>query len=199
MNRNPSRVLATMNRTPRRTQNRTRFLIVGQRDSTRPKPSLPRTRRQRVRRAIRSSIRRDVIHEVTETITSSFRRTPFTIAAIVVGALVLTSTPTSGPIYDLCHSRTDALCTYLVHNFGRACGYAIFCVAVIDIPAAYRLAVAAAVILWVYIIPEASPLEYVLQALLVHSYFRVRTDGARFLLIAIGLIAYFAGYIVFKN
>lgn len=169
-------------------------------------PVVARRRRfrrvRRVFRAARRQVRRvnkDVFSEVTRSVTSSFRRTPFVIAALVVVAIVLTNTPKSGPIHDFCKGRTDALCKYFTTNYVKFLGYVIFTVAIVDIPYAYRLASAAAALLWVYVIPEASPVEYVIQAALLHSFFRVRLEGSRFLLVVAGIVAYFSGFIVFQK
>lgn len=158
-----------------------------------------RPRFTRFRTSAKRAFQQDAVTEVTSSLATSFRRTPFMIAAIVVAALVLTSTPTEGPMYDLCKDRSNVACKYVVTNFKKACGLLIFSVAIVDLPAAYRLMAAAGVVLWVYLIPEATPLAYVLQAALLHSYFRVRSDGARFLLILIAVFAYFAGYVVFND
>lgn len=169
---------------------------------TRP---LPRGRR--FARGVRGAARRvrnaatdsDAISDVGRTISSAFRRPPFMMVAMVVAALVLTNTKTSGPIHDFCKNRTDLVCKYVTTNFQKACGFAIFIAAIVDIPPAVRIAAAAGMILWVYLIPEATALAYVLQAALLHAYFRVRTDNARLLLFVIAILGYFGGYIVFAK
>ncbi|APG77562.1 hypothetical protein [Beihai barnacle virus 2] len=166
---------------------------------------VPRPRLRRLRRLVAAArlqprrVNKDVMTEVVQSVTSSFRRTPFVIAALIVLAIALTSTSTSGPVHSFCQTRSDALCKYFVTNYDKVLGYMIFAVAVVDIPYAYRIGSAAAALLWVYVIPEASPVEYVIQAAILHSFFRVRLEGSRFLLIAIAVFAYFCGFIVFKK
>nr|WOK58443.1 MAG: hypothetical protein [Wenzhou bat ribovirus 3] len=159
----------------------------------------------RVTRAVRrvrgaaKKVNKDVLQEVMTSVTSAFHRTPFVVTALVAVAIALTSTKTTGPIHDFCKPRSDPFCRYFLKNFDKVLGYVIFSVAVVDVPIAYRLAVGAASFLWVYVIPEATPLEYVIQAAIIHSFFRVRLEGSRFLLIALGVVAYFSGFVVFNK
>nr|ABV82219.1 IP09254p [Drosophila melanogaster] len=44
-------------------------------------------------------------------------------------------------------------------------------------------------------VPESTVLEYAIQALALHTYFRVKTDNARFVVVLIVVVSYFLGFL----
>lgn len=100
-----------------------------------------------------------------------------------------------GFIYDTFNNRSDSVSTWIVNHGKKFAGMLMFLPAVVDSPKSIRSVVALASFLWVMVIPEALASEYFIQALALHTYFKLNNNNSRITVLAIVGVAWFAGYI----
>nr|AQM55319.1 hypothetical protein 3 [Ngewotan negevirus]AQM55321.1 hypothetical protein 3 [Ngewotan negevirus]AQM55324.1 hypothetical protein 3 [Ngewotan negevirus] len=140
-----------------------------------------------------------VISDITSTFTKGLNRPLVLLSVVCVIALVVThSTNFSSGIvgkWIADRSTTNSLALWVHENQARFLGLAIFLPAVLDSPENVRVAVTLASCFWVMLIPASSVYEYVIQALALHTYFRVQLQNSRiFILLLVGVL-YFFGHI----
>ncbi|APG77765.1 hypothetical protein [Wuhan insect virus 8] len=137
-----------------------------------------------------------VFSDIALTLTSAISN-PLVLLTIALSVGVITThnfPQNKGFIYDTFREKNDTISRWVVDNGQKVAGFSIFLPAVVDSPRNFRSVIALTSFLWVMVIPESSVVEYFLQALAVHTYFRLKTDNSRLTLLAIIGIAWFLGY-----
>lgn len=144
-----------------------------------------------------------VVADVTSTFTKGLNRPLVLLSVVCVIALVVTHSSdfTSGVLgkWVAEKSTTNSLAKWVHENQARFLGLVIFLPALIDSPENVRVAVALASVFWVMLIPAASIYEYVVQAFALHTYFRVRLQGSRVLILVIVGVLYLLGHITLTS
>lgn len=140
-----------------------------------------------------------VVSDISSTFTKGLNRPLVLLSVVCVVALVVTHNAdfSSGVVgkWIAEKSTTNSLALWVHQNQVRFLGLAVFLPAVLDTPDNVRMAVALASCFWVMLIPAVSIYEYVIQALALHTYFRVQLQNSRiFILITVGVL-YFFGHI----
>nr|WPS71463.1 hypothetical protein [Aphis gossypii nege-like virus] len=140
------------------------------------------------------------INAVCSDISSTFSRAlgnPLVLCTIVLAlGLILThdTKNKTGYVYDLLKNNTDVVSQWITTNGAKFVGLVIFIPSVLDSPRSYRTVLAFVSFFWVMIIPQSKPVEYFLQSLALHTYFKLRQQSSRmFVLFAVG-VAYVMGY-----
>lgn len=96
-------------------------------------------------------------------------------------------------------SANNSLALWVHQNQIKFLGLAIFAPAVLDSPDKIRLALALACVFWVMLVPQASVYEYAIQAIALHTYFRVRLQNSRVFILLIVAALYFFGHITLSG
>nr|UZH43544.1 hypothetical protein 3 [Negev virus]UZH43559.1 hypothetical protein 3 [Negev virus] len=140
-----------------------------------------------------------VISDISSTFTKGLNRPLVLLSVVCVVALVVTHNAdfSSGVVgkWIAEKSASNSLALWVHQNQVRFLGLAVFLPAVLDTPDSVRVAVALASCFWVMLIPAVSIYEYVIQALALHTYFRVTLQNSRiFILLTVGVL-YFFGHI----
>lgn len=140
-----------------------------------------------------------VISDISSTFTKGLNRPLVLLSVVCVVALVVTHNAdfSSGVVgkWIAEKSASNSLALWVHQNQVRFLGLAVFLPAVLDTPDNVRIAVALSSCFWVMLIPAVSIYEYVIQALALHTYFRVQLQNSRiFILMAVGVL-YFFGHI----
>nr|AQM55438.1 hypothetical protein 3 [San Bernardo virus]AQM55441.1 hypothetical protein 3 [San Bernardo virus] len=143
------------------------------------------------------------LNKITADITSSFmnglNKPLVLLTLVVVVALVFThkSDFSSGSVGKWITDNADknSFASWVSKNEMKFLGLMIFVPAIVDSPAAIRVTLALACVFWVLLVPQASVFEYAVQAIALHTYFRVRLQNSRFLIILFVAAMYFLGYI----
>lgn len=116
--------------------------------------------------------------------------------ALSVGVIATHDFPNKkGFIYDTFKDRSDSISKWIIDHGMKFAGMLIFLPAVVDSPRRTRPVVALLSFLWVMIIPEAKAVEYFLQSLALHTYFRLSNNNSRITVLAVIAIAWFLGFI----
>nr|AQM55327.1 hypothetical protein 3 [Piura virus]AQM55330.1 hypothetical protein 3 [Piura virus]AQM55333.1 hypothetical protein 3 [Piura virus]AQM55336.1 hypothetical protein 3 [Piura virus]AQM55339.1 hypothetical protein 3 [Piura virus] len=140
-----------------------------------------------------------IVSDVSSTFFSALNRPLVLLSLVMVVAFVFThqSDFSSGAVgkYVAERAETNSLAKWVHENQFKFLGLAIFAPAVLNSPEKMRVVLGLATLLWVMLVPQASVLEYVLQALALHSYFRVRLQQSRLFIMVVVVFLYFMGYL----
>ncbi|QBR99596.1 hypothetical protein [Manglie virus] len=144
-----------------------------------------------------------VVADVTSTFTKGLNRPLVLLSVVCVVALVVTHSTdfSSGVVgkWIADKSTTNSLALWVHENQARFLGLAIFLPAVLDSPENVRVAVTLASCFWVMLIPASSVYEYVIQALALHTYFRVQLQNSRIFILLVVCVLYFFGHITLAS
>nr|QVG74714.1 hypothetical protein 2 [ssRNA positive-strand virus sp.] len=161
----------------------------------------PTTRAQRKpsRRAKSTDDFSLIFQDITRTITSAINRPIVLVVLLCVTALIYThsddfSSGVVGQWLSSESSRDSHLLKWLSENQMKFLGLLAFLPTVIDSPKDVQGILAVGSVLWVMLIPESSVYEYIIQSFCIHTYFRVRLQKSRTVLIIFVIVAYFAGF-----
>lgn len=137
--------------------------------------------------------------DITTSVTSSLRRPTVLLSLIVVAALVITHYETfqTGFIgkWANTNAANNSVAKWIKENESRTLGLLIFVPTLLDLPSKVQAVTSVAVLFWVFIVPESTVLQYVLQSFSLHTYFRVRQSSSRLFIIAMVAIAYYVGWL----
>nr|AIS40883.1 hypothetical protein 3 [Brejeira virus] len=140
-----------------------------------------------------------IVSDVSSTFLNALNRPMVLLSLVMVVALVFThqSDFSSGALgkYVAERAETNSLAKWVHENQTKFLGLAIFTPAVLNTPDKVRVVIGLATLLWVMLVPQASVVEYVLQALALHSYFRVKLQHSRLFIMAVVVLLYFMGYL----
>jgi hypothetical protein len=104
----------------------------------------------------------------------------------------------TGYIFSTFSGKQDGFSTWVHDNAKKICGMLIFLPTILDIPKDKRAVVAIASFLWVFMIPEYLFIEYLIQSLLLHTYFKVTNRNTRIVILLFAVLAWFSGFITFN-
>lgn len=140
-----------------------------------------------------------VFQDICRTITSAINRPIVLIVLLCVTALIYThsddfSSGVVGQWLSSESSRNSHLLKWLSENQMKFLGLLAFLPTVIDSPKDVQGILAIGSLFWVMLIPESSVYEYIIQSFCIHTYFRVRLQKTRTVLIIFVIVAYFAGF-----
>nr|UEP18264.1 MAG: hypothetical protein 3 [Virgaviridae sp.] len=140
-----------------------------------------------------------VFQDITRTVTAAINRPVVLIVLLCVTALIYTHADdfSSGVIGKwLSHQQPQSghLVRWLFENQMKFLGLLAFLPTIIDSPQNVQGILAIGSVLWIMLIPESSVYEYVIQSFCIHTYFRVRLQRSRLVIVAFVIIAYFAGF-----
>lgn len=148
-----------------------------------------------------AATRRDVVSELTSSVTSIVNEPSVflltLVAALLVGTEILTPCAGWGVQWlaqMAAGSTALPVAKFLARNYYKALGALCFAPAWLSVPQSKRMTAGAAMLFWLLVVPEAGVWEYVLQALAIRAYFRVRMPMARVLVIALVVLAYWSGF-----
>nr|BBV14747.1 hypothetical protein 2 [Barley aphid RNA virus 1] len=105
----------------------------------------------------------------------------------------------TGYLYTIFSGKEDGLSQWIYLNIRKLCGFSIFVPTIIDIPKDKRAIVAIATFLWVFLVPEYFFTEYIIQSLLLHTYFKVSLKNTRIVIVLCVVAAWFCGFMTFKS
>lgn len=88
----------------------------------------------------------------------------------------------------------NALAIWIRDNSMKFLGLLIFFPTILDSPQKVQPLLFGASFFWVLLVPEASIYEYVIQSVALHTYFRVKLQKSRFVIILFVAFVYFAGF-----
>nr|QVG74718.1 hypothetical protein 4 [ssRNA positive-strand virus sp.] len=165
---------------------------------------IQRRRAAQPQRAQRRRVNTDdfslVFQDITRTITTAINRPVVLIVLLCVTALIYTHHDdfSSGVIGQWLAQSGSAqeshLIKWLSENQMKFLGLLAFLPTVIDSPKTVQGMLAVGSVLWVMLIPESSVYEYIIQSFCIHTYFRVRLQKSRTVIILFVIFAYFAGF-----
>nr|QVG74702.1 hypothetical protein 3 [ssRNA positive-strand virus sp.] len=140
-----------------------------------------------------------IVQDIIRTVTAAINRPIVLIVLLCVTALIYTHADdfSSGVVGKWLSDekiRDSHLLKWLSENQMKFLGLLAFLPTIIDSPKNVQAMLAIGSLLWVMLIPEASVYEYVIQSFCVHTYFRVRLQKSRVVIIAFVIFAYFAGF-----
>lgn len=139
-----------------------------------------------------------VIADVRDSLVSSINRPIVLCVLSVIVMLIFTSGPnfSSGVLAPFIKSSDTAAANWIRNNTNKFTGLLVFTPAVLDLPYSVRMPIAAFVVVWVMVIPEATVYEFFLQSILLHTFFRVRRVNTKIVTLAFMVLAYYFGYIL---
>lgn len=161
--------------------------------------AVPRIKTKVAQKAPRSRGEIDaVIADVRDSLISSINRPIVLCVLSVIIMLIFTSGPnfSSGILAPFIKSSDTAAANWIRNNTNKFTGLLVFTPAVLDLPQSIRMPVAAFVVAWVMVIPEATVYEFFLQAFLLHTFFRVRRVNTKMVTLAFMVLAYYFGYVL---
>lgn len=135
--------------------------------------------------------------DILDSITNSFKRPVVLLSALVVAALVVTHYDvfSDGYIGQWVKSNpTNSFAQWIGKNEMRFIGLLIFVPTLMDLPKNVQMLASVGTLFWCMIVPETSVLQYVLQSLALHTYFRVKLQSSRIAIIAFVATAYYVGW-----
>nr|ABC86319.1 IP15837p [Drosophila melanogaster] len=137
------------------------------------------------------------IDEIFNTFSRPLANPTFLVTIVLTLGIFLTHDFYSkeGVLFDWLSNYDNSFTTWVGQNAFKFAGLIIFIPAVIDIPKKNQVMLACLAFLWVMFVPESTVLEYAIQALALHTYFRVKTDNARFVVVLIVVVSYFLGFL----
>lgn len=142
----------------------------------------------------------NILSDIAGSFTSGLNKPLVLIALLGVLALVYTHNTTfsSGIVgkwvtANKATNNTAAL--WIDANKSKFLGLSIFVPALLDSPQKFQIMLSLGVLLWVMLIPQASIFEYVIQALGLHTYFKVKQQQTRVFIIVSVIIAYLGGFL----
>nr|QVG74711.1 hypothetical protein 2 [ssRNA positive-strand virus sp.] len=91
-------------------------------------------------------------------------------------------------------NHNNALAIWIKDNSMKFLGLLIFLPTVLDSPQKVQPLLFGASFFWVLLVPEASIYEYVVQSIALHTYFRVKLQKSRLVIILFVVFVYFAGF-----
>ncbi|QUE41596.1 ORF3 [Indomegoura indica nege-like virus 1] len=139
----------------------------------------------------------DILNSITKAVSNPAVLLTFAVALSII--INHDFSAKSGYIYTTFSGKTDGFSVWIVANAKKICGFLIFLPTILDIPKDKKAIVAIASFLWVFMIPEYVFAEYLLQSLLLHTYFKVSSKHTRIALLVAAGFAWFAGFITFKT
>ncbi|AQM55268.1 hypothetical protein 3 [Big Cypress virus] len=139
--------------------------------------------------------------DILNSFTSSVSKPAVLLSIIAISAFVVThsssfSTSIVGKWAN--DHKNTTIGKWVSENDEKLLGLAVFAPAVLNSPNSIRVMLILCSFLWIVLIPENSVYQYCLQSLALHTYFKVRNPKSRFLVIAVVVIAYIAGFLVVK-
>ena len=145
---------------------------------------------------------KDFFEDLWTSFSTAFN-SPHIIAVLIISVGVVVthiSDPQSGPLSGVIsnlknNTNTESLGNWLSENLVKFVGIIIFIPAVVSIPEKNRATIGILSLLWVYIIPEATYLQYSLQALVLVLFNRMKGSTHRMMLVGILVALYFLGNI----
>lgn len=152
-----------------------------------------------VSRKLKNSVSYDfnrVFSDIASTLTRALSN-PLVLLTIALSVGVITThnfKDKKGFIYDTFNDKNDTISKWIVDNGQKVAGMLIFLPSVVDSPEKFRSVIALTSFLWVMVIPEASVVEYFLQSLAIHTYFKLNNNNSRLTVLAVVGIAWFLGY-----
>ncbi|AYL60137.1 hypothetical protein [Ying Kou virus] len=139
-----------------------------------------------------------VFSDVSSTFVAGLNQPLVLLTLVLVAALVFTHVNdfSSGVVGKWVSekSATNSLALWVHQNQVKFLGLAIFAPAVLDSPSRLRVPLALASVFWVMLVPQASIYEYAIQAVALHTYFRVKLQNSRILIILSVAALYFFGH-----
>lgn len=85
---------------------------------------------------------------------------------------------------------------FLTNNLKKLVGVLVFFPAILTVPVKFRSITIFAVGTWIWLIPESSPWQYVIQACILVFYFRLPDISDKIIIIAFGAVMWTAGYLL---
>jgi hypothetical protein len=157
-----------------------------------------RTRRLNLLRQRKNDMISAVVNDVSDTIQRSLSDPQVITLLVVAAVLVFTHAGDidNGPLKDLFPKDSkNSLVLWVRANVNKFFGMVVFAPAVFAVPNVHRATVALGAFAWIVIVPESSQAEYILQAILLALYFRVRGRNTKVAIVLFGLLLYFGGYL----
>ncbi|QOK99943.1 putative virion membrane protein [Mekrijarvi negevirus] len=140
-----------------------------------------------------------VVSDVSSTFISGLNKPLVLLTLVLVVALVFTHVNdfSSGVVgkWVSDKSASNSLALWVHQNLVKFLGLTIFIPAVLDSPEKLRVALALACVFWVMLVPQASIYEYAIQAIALHTYFRVKLQNSRVFILLVVAALYFFGHI----
>ncbi|ALP32038.1 hypothetical protein AT157_gp3 [Daeseongdong virus 1] len=144
-----------------------------------------------------------VVSDISSTFLAGLNKPLVLLTLVLVVALVFTHVNdfSSGVLgkWVAEKSANNSLALWVHQNQMKFLGLAIFAPAVLDSPDKIRLALALACVFWVMLVPQASVYEYAIQAIALHTYFRVRLQNSRVFILLLVAALYFFGHITLSG
>nr|QIN93578.1 MAG: hypothetical protein [Daeseongdong virus 1]UYE93749.1 MAG: hypothetical protein [Daeseongdong virus 1] len=144
-----------------------------------------------------------VVSDISSTFLAGLNKPLVLLTLVLVVALVFTHVNdfSSGVFgkWVADKSASNSLALWVNENQKKFLGLAIFAPAVLDSPEKIRLALALACVFWVMLVPQASVYEYAIQAIALHTYFRVRLQHSRVFILLVVAALYFFGHITLSG
>nr|UUV42190.1 MAG: ORF3 [Utsjoki negevirus 1] len=140
-----------------------------------------------------------VVSDISSTFVAGLNKPLVLLTLVLVVALVFTHINdfSSGVVGQWVaeKSATNSLALWVHKNQVKFLGLAVFAPAVLDSPERIRIPLALCSVFWVMLVPQASIYEYAIQAIALHTYFRVKLQNSRLLIILAVAALYFFGHI----
>lgn len=168
----------------------------------RPLPSIPRRMVPVAPRLPRPKTSSFSVSGAIDDITALIKRLSVDPIALVIGLITISffvsagPALTQGPIGAYLQSSNNTISAWMIANPTKVYGLMAFAPSLYVIPAAYTYVATAAVVAWVFIIPQSSVYEYLIQSLAVMCYFKTSLSNTRLFLTLVTVGAYWLGYII---
>nr|UCD53732.1 MAG: hypothetical protein 2 [Virgaviridae sp.] len=158
------------------------------------RPSAPKKSNKPVKKSKNYS---DVVDDILNSFVLALNRPIVLVVLLCVFAVVYTHRTQfdSGVIGQWIKKNHDnALAVWVRDNSMKFLGLLIFLPTVLDSPQKVQPLLFGASFFWVLLVPEALIYEYVIQSIALHTYFRVKLQKSRLVIILFVVFVYFAGF-----
>lgn len=145
----------------------------------------------------------EIVEDVVRSVKSSLLKPQILCLCLFVTAVVVThetSFETSAiGVWLKEHAATNSLAKWILTNNMKFLGGLIFLPTLYALPSDVSNMMLIGVLAWIFLIPEYSTYEYLVQSFALHTFFRVRQSSTRVFLVVVVAILWFLGIFVFNK
>jgi len=142
-----------------------------------------------------------IVTDITNAVEKAIGNTDFIVLLVVVAVIIIfhAGDIDKGPFAPFFPKDSPyVIVQWVRHNVMKFFGLICFMPTVYSAPTGKRIAFAAAIAIWVIIVPESGMEQYALQAVLLYLYSHVTMKATKFAIIAVVGSMYFAGWFAIK-
>lgn len=140
-----------------------------------------------------------VVNDISSVFSETAKHPAAIVFVVLIAALVMahkddiTTTPFGRWITT---KPQPAVANFIKENYQRLLAYAIFLPVLISVPDKHKVLVAACVLAWVSIVPEASYIEYTIQAVMLVVFMSCKHYYTKYVVVAFAIISFIMGWVV---